>query len=435
MNVLQFGEGNFIRAFMDWMLQKTANATGLPVQVVVAQSMDGNQAEALAAAGTYHVLLRGYEDGQYREVLDPVSVVRAGVNPFRELDRFVALGLDPELSVVTSNTTEAGIFHEPGHDTPHNYASFLALLLHKRALAGLPPLALLPLELLDRNGDDLKKCVFAYARDFGYAPATFAYFDQCHWYNTLVDRIVPGFPREDVERLRSTCGDDPFLTSGELFHLFVIEGSDAILERIPFHEAGLNVIVTRDKLDFYHDRKVRLLNGAHTASVPMALFAGLEEVNRFVDDPAWQPWLVDMMHKEIAFAMDDAPETHAYADEVLQRFRNPALRHSFRSIALNSVAKANTRLRPTLESFWKKTGTVPPRMTAALGKLVTLYTTPDGVRRDLPGGELVLSDFASLNGATTPDQILDRMLPNLEPALRTALLQAFQNTDAGAGNA
>lgn len=429
MKVLQFGEGNFLRCFFDWMLQKMSDATGEPFEAIVVQPLESGQAEALGAADGFHVLLRGYESGGYREILDRVSVVTAGVNPFVHMEQYLTLGCDPEIRVVVSNTTEAGIFYDPGHTLPHNYPSLLAVLLHKRQQAGLPPLALVPMELIEHNSRQLKHCLAAYGQDFGYNEAFAAYVAACPGYDTLVDRIVPGFPISAAKKLSADghpAGQDPFLTSGELFHLLVLEGQPGIEELLPFSRAGLNVIVTQDQLAFYRDRKVRVLNGAHTASVPMALFAGIEEVDRFAASTEFKVWLRDLMHDEIVFALEsdhvDSAETHAYADEVLTRFLNPSLAHKFRTIALNSIAKSNTRLRPTLEAYWAKTGKVPPRLTQSIRKMIALYSGPQGVQAHLPGGSLTLSDFADLKGATTPETILERLFPGLDPTLAKAVL-------------
>lgn len=429
MKILQFGEGNFLRAYFDWMLQKMADATGETFEVILVQPRDGDHSAAVAIAkqGSFHVLLRGYEGDIYRETVDTVRVITDGVNPYRDTETFLRLGLSPDMRVVVSNTTEAGIAYEPGHNTPHNFPSMLALLLHKRAESGLDPVWLLPTELIEHNADHLKACVLAYGKDAGYGEAFVDYVNRCPACNTLVDRIVPGFPADAAERLAAEIGHDPYLTSGELFHLLVLEGSEDILRVLPFDKAGLNVVVTPDKLPFYRERKVRLLNGAHTASVPVALFAGVEAVHSFTESHA--AWLRDLMHNELAFALArsedspeaDSPETHAYADEVLNRFRNPALNHKFRSIALNSIAKTNSRLRASLEDYWGKAGRIPPRMTEALHAMIRLYTAPSGTQT-LPGGPLDLSDFADLKGAQTPESILECLMPGLDPALKKAVL-------------
>lgn len=418
MKILQFGGGNFLRCFFDWMLQKVSDATGIPYEVTLVQLTEGEPVFEIAECGGYHTLLRGYDGDEYVETLDEVRVIRNAVSPFTDPDAFLEAGLS-DIELVVSNSTEAGIFHDPTARAPHNYPSFLALLLNARARRGLPPIMIMAMELNDRSGDLLKKNLTRYGESLGYGDEFNAYVAACTFYNTLVDRIVPGYPADAAERVFERIGRvDPWLTSGERFHLFVIEGDKKILEKIPFDRAGLNVVVTDDKLDFYHDRKVRILNGAHTSSVPVALLSGVERVDEFASHPRHAPWLKALMHDEICAALDDAAETHAYADEVLARFRNPALGHSFRSIALNSVAKCDARLTPTLRDFHKKYDALPPKMTEAVRKMFALYG--DGPVATLPGGPLALTDYAQLRG-TTPDEMAASFFPSLPAAAREAI--------------
>ena len=421
--ILQFGGGNFLRCFFDWMLQRVSDATGIKYEVTLAQLTPGEPVFDIAAAGEYHVLLRGYEGEKYVETLDAVRVIKDAVTPLEKPLEYIETGCE-DISLIVSNSTEAGIFFDRTASCPHNYPSRLAMLLEYRAHRHLPPVMIMAMELNDRSGDLLKKTLLQYGQSFAYGMEFSDYVESCPFYNTLVDRIVPGYPADAAGAVFEKIGrEDKWLTSGELFHLFVIEGDRKILDVVPFDRAGLNVIVTEDKLDFYHDRKVRILNGAHTASVPVALWDGVENVDAFASHPKHSAWLSDMMHKEICRAMhdsmNDSAETHAYADDVLARFKNPALGHKFRSIALNSVAKANTRLRPTLEDYFEKEGRTPPRMTEAIGKLCELYGK--GEVAELPGGPLELKDFDQIKGPSLADRI-ESFFPGLPAALKEALL-------------
>lgn len=419
MKILQFGGGNFLRCFLDWMLQKIEDGTGREYEVTLVQLTPGEPVFEIGDAGSYHVMLRGYEGDKYVETLDEVSVIKNAVSPLLDVEKYLEAGLGG-IELIVSNSTEAGIFFDASSKVPHNYPSFLALLLNERAKRRLPPVMIMAMELNDRSGDLLKSALVKYGGSFGYGAEYLAYLESCKFYNTLVDRIVPGYPADAAERVFEKIGrTDKWLTSGELFHLFVIEGDEAILEKIPFTEAGLNVIVTQDKLDFYHDRKVRILNGAHTSSVPVALLAGIENVDAFASHPVYAKWLSGLMHDEICFAIDDSEETHAYADEVLTRFKNPALGHKFRSIALNTVAKADTRMSPTLLDYYGKKGTVAPKMGEAAGKLCELYG--GGPVAELPGGGLELTDYAQIKG-NSPAEMLGSFFPSLPPELREAML-------------
>jgi tagaturonate reductase len=422
--ILQFGSGNFLRCFFDWMLQRVSDATGIEYEVTLAQLVPGGRAAGIAGAGGYHVLLRGYEGGQYTETLDAVRVIKNAVNPQGKPAEFIEAGCE-DISLIVSNSTEAGIFFDPAAEYPNNFPSLLAMLLEHRAHRHLPPVMIMAMELNDRSGDLLKKTLLQYGESFVYGMEFSDYVESCTFYNTLVDRIVPGFPADAAERVFGKLGrEDKWLTSGELFHLFVIEGDRKILDVIPFDRAGLNVIVTDDKLDFYHDRKVRILNGAHTASVPVALLAGIENVDAFASAEPHASWLSGMVHGEICRAMDDSPnssKTHAYADDVLTRFKNPILGHKFRSIALNSISKADARMSPTFADYFGKTGELPPKMTEAAARLFELYAK--GPAPVLPGGPLELGDYGQLKGQS-PREMAESFFPSLLPNVREAIVHA-----------
>ncbi len=421
--ILQFGEGNFIRAFFDWMVQKINEKTGAKNEVFLVQPIpEGRLENILKAGGKYHVLLRGYENGEYKEILDRVEVIKDGVNPFKNYQKLLKAGKIPELKVVVSNTTEAGIFYRK-MEKAENYPSMLTEILYERFKENLPPLYILPLELIENNGDKLKECIIKYAKDWEYPDGFFDYLESCKFYNTLVDRIVPGFPKDIAEEIFKKIGEeDENLTSGELFHLFVIQGDPSIFEILPFDKAGLNVILT-DNLKFYRERKVRILNGCHTSMVPVGLLNGIEYVRDFAEHEKFGKWLYELAHDEIVRAFSDNDETHKYADEVLQRFKNPALKHSLRSIALNSISKMNTRVRPTLEDYYRKFGKLPPRITEGIAHMVELYDC-DGIK-ELPGGPLKLSDFGELKGRDT-ESIIESFFPGLDEKLKKEVLTSIE---------
>ncbi|MDR1377384.1 MAG: hypothetical protein LBJ22_07715 [Synergistaceae bacterium] len=429
--ILQFGGGNFLRCFFDWMLQRVSDATGIEYEVTLARLTPNGPVLDIARAGEYHVLLRGYQGGQYVETLDSVRVINNAVSPQEKPDEYIEAGCG-DISLIVSNSTEAGIFFDPAAASPHNFPSRLAMLLEHRAHRHLPPVMIMAMELNHRGGDLLKKTLLQYGRSFAYGMEFFDYVESCPFYNTLVDRIVPGYPADAAERVFEKIGrQDKWLTSGELFHLFVIEGGRKILDLVPFDKAGLNVIVTSDKergaLDFYHDRKVRILNGAHTASVPVALLSGVENVDVFASTEPHSSWLSGMVHDEICRSMDgaaDAAKTHAYADDVLTRFKNPVLGHKFRTIALNSISKADARMSPTIADYFEKTGAVPPRMTEAAARMFELYAK--GPVSDLPGpgDPLKLSDFDQLKGRS-PEEMAESFFPSLSPKIREALVRAI----------
>lgn len=423
--ILQFGEGDFARGFLGWMLQKVAAASGRDYHVTLVQDAPKGTAREIAAAGSYHVLLRGYENGKYAERLDRVDVIKRGVNPFEERDVFYAIAEDPAYAVVASDTAGAGIFYERGHAEPHNYPSFLAEFLRRRMWCGLQPPLMLPLERIDRNGDRLRETIRRYASEWGWGEKFFTWLDGAVFYNTLADRLVTGYPEDAAGRIEEQLGrGDPYLSSGEHFHLLVAEGPPEISRVIPFDAAGLNVVVTPGQIGAYRDRKVRVLGGLRTASVPVALQVGIEEVDKFARHEWHSLWMRELAHKEIVHAIGGAPEALDYADSVAERFRNPALGHKFRSIAANSIAKCNARLRPTLEGYFEKEGALPPIMTDAVLSMVRLYSEGP-TNTSLPGGPLALSDYAGLKGGA-PEDILDAMFPGLDGGIMRALRRALR---------
>jgi len=396
--VMQFGEGNFIRAFFDWMLQKINERTGSDLSVFLVQPIPSGRVRTILASDHYNVLLRGYRGNEFVEQMDRVEVIRDGMVP-GEMDKLLAAASCADLKVVTSNTTEAGIFYKPCVESlPSSYPAMLARVLEERSSRTLAPLYILPLELIENNGDKLKECVLRHGEDWNYDSKFRDYVEDCLFYNTLVDRIVPGYPADEAEAYFEKLGErDENLVGAELFLLFVIQGNPSILDVLPFDKAGLNVLVT-DNLPFYRTRKVRILNGCHTSMVPVGLLAGVDLVKDFVEDGRFADRVREMIHKEIvpAFSSAGDREAHTYADDVLIRFRNPALKHNLRDIALNSVSKMNTRLRPTIEDYKSKFGSLPPVMMGSVAAMCDLYS--GGATVDLPNGPLVLKDFGRMDG-------------------------------------
>ncbi len=427
MKVLQFGGGNFLRGFFDWMLQKIADTGAEQYSVTIASAIPSEDCSSLVEAGRYRVVARGVSATGETEEVDTVTVIRDTVNPFRDFSRFLAISLDPELRLIVSNTTEAGIFFDATQTLPHNYASFLAALLEQRCYAKLPSPAVMPLELIENNAGVLKKCVLDYGKIFGYGDAFCDYVEKTRFYKTLPDRIIPGYPRDIAARLDAEAGwVDKYMTSAELFHLLVVEGEDSFTMALPFARAGLNIILTLDEFNRYRDRKVRVLNGCHTASVAYALNAGLEKVDKFASDAKFGPWLRALAHEEIVpalgFSQAGLDDAHRYADAVLERFRNPCLGHSFRSIALNSVSKCATRLSPTLADYYRLRQKIPEQLTNAVGELVKLYQR--GPLLHLPGGDLMLSDYGQIEDLDE-QQMLAAFLPGLSPELMECVKNAI----------
>jgi tagaturonate reductase len=312
-----------------------------------------------------------------------ITAISRGLNPYADWPAFLACARNPELRFLVSNTTEAGIAYtpepRPERISPATFPAKVTALLSERyrAFAGEAEagLVVLPCELIDRNGDTLKRTVLQHAAAWGLEPGFAAWVEDAnHFLNTLVDRIVPGYPRDESARLAAELGyEDRLLVAGELFHLWVIEGDNRLAEELPFHRAGLDVIWT-DRLTPYRDRKVRILNGAHTMMALAGYLAGKDTVRELVEDPVGEAFLRRGLFDEIVPVVP-LPEakTRPFAEAVLERFANPYIRHELLSISLNSVSKFRVRVLPSLLDFQQRFGAWPPCLTFSLAALIAFY--------------------------------------------------------------
>jgi tagaturonate reductase len=409
--IIQFGEGNFLRGFTDWMVDRI-NSKGLfQGGIVAVQPLKQGLAEVLNEQdGIYTVLLRGIQNGEKTEVRRVVTPINRCLEPYGEWADLVETAKQPGIRFVISNTTEAGIVHvEETYDGANCPASFpakvTALLLERfRALGGGPETGwvFLPCELIETNGAKLKKSVLKHAAAWNTG-ADFIVWLQAsnHFLNTLVDRIVPGYPRAEAAKLAEELGyEDKLIVAGEIFHLWVIEGPSHLAEEIPFHKAGLNVIWT-DDMTPYRTRKVRVLNGAHTSTVPGAFLAGLDTVGGLMDDPDFGPAVRRVVFDEIlAVPAMDTDESRGYAEAVLERFRNPFIRHELLSITLNSVSKWKVRVLPSLQEYVSTHGTPPPMLVFSLAALIRFYdgrpVSETELRGDRMGTPYPIRDDASV---------------------------------------
>jgi tagaturonate reductase len=382
--IIQFGEGNFLRAFADWQVGEL-NAKGLfKGQVVVVQPIQqGMAAELNAQGGLYTLLMRGVEKGKVSEKRRLVTSISRALNPYEQWTELQKLFQSAQTRFVISNTTEAGIAYAPETYKPgvcqNTFpAKITALLLARyeafKGEAG-KGLVFLPCELIDRNGEKLRQAVLHYAQDWKL-PASFVAWvrDNNIFCNTLVDRIVPGYPRAEAAKICSELGyEDKLLVATEHFHLWVIEGPKQLGDELPFAKAGLNVIWT-DDMTPYRTRKVRVLNGAHTSSVLAAYATGIDTVQAMVEDPVCGAFLRRAVYEEILpeLALPEA-EKRAYADSVIERFLNPFVRHELLSISLNSVSKWKVRVLPSLLDSLKSKGRLPAALSFSLAALIWFY--------------------------------------------------------------
>jgi tagaturonate reductase len=395
--VLQFGGGNFLRGFADWMVDILNERAGFNGDVQIVQSIGkGNTALLNEQDGLYHVVLNGLVNGTPHREIRLITCVRGFVNPAAEPDRFLAMATNPDLLLVFSNTTEAGIAFNPNDSDsstiPNSFPGKLTLFLYHRYRhfggAADKSLTIIPCELIERNGDALKALVVQYI-NLWKLDKDFLSWVENHitFCNTLVDRIVPGFPSGNINDIwRETGFKDQLVVMAEPYHIFVIEGPPHVQRLLPGPDAGLNIIFT-DDLDRYRTRKVRILNGGHTCITPVALLHGVTTVREAVEHPFTGPFLEEAIRKEIIPTIaSPEEELIQYMDSVLERFRNPNIRHELKSIALNSVSKFRVRVLPSLLAWQDRFGAVPQRLAFSLACLIQFY------RGEWRGRELPVND-------------------------------------------
>lgn len=373
--VIQFGEGGFLRGFVDWMLQKVNETTDFNGDVVVVQPIENGMCDMLTAQDcVYTHIIRGIE-GVDKTIVDVISRC---VKPYDDFAAYMALAENPELRFVVSNTTESGIvFSDADKVTdapPKTFPAKVTLLLKKRYDLGLKGFIFLPCELINRNGDNLKKCILQYADLWNLGDDFKAWVEKENIFtNTLVDRINTGYPKGEDLQLGY---EDNMVNTSEFFHLWVIETDYDLESEINFAAAGLNVIVTKDKLEMYRTRKVRILNGAHTSLVPYALLEGKDTVKSCIDDPVMNEHIRKCVFDEIIPTLDlPKDELISYANSVLERFGNPYIKHYLSAIALNSVSKFKVRVLPSILEYIKRYDKMPTTLLFSFKKLIEFYKT------------------------------------------------------------
>lgn len=379
--VLQFGEGNFLRAFCDWMIDVLNEKTDFNGNVQIVQPIKQGMGELINSQdGLYHVVLNGIQNGARTSEDRLITCVDSVINPYDDYKKFLALAENPHLEFVLSNTTEAGIaFNENDKDYDKLPESFpgkvTALLFHRfKTLSG-KGLTFIPCELIEKNGSALKSVVLQYI-DLWKLPVEFKNWVNSNitFCNTLVDRIVPGFPKETIHEIHRRVGyEDNLAVTAEPFHLWVIEAPEHVRGSFQFEKAGLQVLFVPD-LTPYRTRKVRILNGAHTALVPVAYLKGLRTVRESVEDPEVGDFLLKAIHEEIIPTLDlPKEELTKFADEVMERFQNPYIKHELASIALNSVSKYKVRVLPSVLGYIEKKKQLPKRLLYSLAALIKFY--------------------------------------------------------------
>ncbi|MDD6036451.1 MAG: tagaturonate reductase [Lachnospiraceae bacterium] len=379
--IIQFGEGGFLRSFADVFVHKM-NEQGLyDGKVVVVQPIAKGLIPVInEQKGVYHQFLRGIENGRVVDECIKVTSISRGIDPYTDYEEYLKLANNPDIHVIISNTTEAGIEYlgtESIEDAPpKSFPAKLTVLLYERFKAGLPGFLILSCELIDNNGKELLDCVLKYAK-LWKLPEEFVQWvrTENHFCNTLVDRICTGYPKDEAEELTARLGEqDKLMNTAEIFHLWVIEGDYE--KEFPLQAAGVNVIWTPDVRP-YKKRKVRILNGGHTSMVLAARLYGLSTVKECLDDALVGAFLNKTLFEEIIPTLGNTEEDIRFGRAVLDRFANPFVKHQLLSIALNSVSKFKARVLPTILEYYEANDRLPKCMTFSLAALIAFYRTEE----------------------------------------------------------
>ncbi len=383
--VLQFGEGNFLRAFVDYMIDIANEQGKFDGDIVLVKPIEfGSLDRFRAQESQYTVQLRGIADGEAKRINRVITSVTDVVDAYGEYERYAAYAKLDTLRFIVSNTTEAGIVYD---DTdrlemtpPKSYPGKLTKFLYERYRhfdgADDKGLVMLPVELIDDNGIRLKECVLKLAALWGLEDAFAAWLnDACVFTSTLVDRIVTGYPRDEAEELCREFGyQDDLIVTGEPFALWVIESEKDISAEFPLPDAGLPVIFT-DNQKPYKQRKVRILNGAHTSFVLASYLCGNDIVLESMNDALILDFIKKTVFDEVIPTLTlPKQELIDFAEAVLTRFNNPYVKHALLSISLNSVSKWRARCMPSFLSYIEKEGRLPKHLTFSLAALLAFYT-------------------------------------------------------------
>ncbi|MGM9971821.1 MAG: tagaturonate reductase [Anaeroplasmataceae bacterium] len=405
--IMQFGEGNFLRAFVDWIINEMNKANVFDGGVVVVQPMPfGRCKELNDADGLYTLYLQGLQDGKAVRKHEVIKCLQDFVNPFEEYNKYLDYALSDDLEFIISNTTEAGIAFDP-NDTdftkcPVSYPGKLLAFLEKRYNAGKKGLYIIPCELIDYNGKKLREVLVQLAEHKGMDKNFINWIiEENKFFNTLVDRIVPGYPRNEAVEFQQALGyQDQNMVVGEIFHLWCIDGNSVedkkqamanlaeLQAKFPCDKAGLNVLFVESIVP-YKQRKVKILNGSHTTLVPVSYLAGIDAVKETIEDPELGKFVKEFIFNEVIPTID-IPEDQmiAYSNSVLERYMNPYVHHLLMSIALNSSTKYKERVLPSVLQYMERKNALPTHALFSLAALITFYK---GVRLS-DGSKIEISD-------------------------------------------
>lgn len=382
--ILQFGGGNFLRGFFNYIVQVLNLETQFEASVIVIKpTAKGSYKDLRKQNGCFYLLQEGYLGEELKSELVLINNIRSVVNPYNEWDQYMASAKIPSIKYVVSNTTEAGIRYvenekfenQPAHEFPAKLTQWLYKRFEHFNGDDQKGCCFLPSELIENNGLELKQCILRYAADWNLGDDFENWIEnQNVFYNTLVDRIVSGFPKTRAEALQKEIAyQDKLLVASEYYLSWVIEGPDKIQTDFPVSKTNLNIKFVKD-LSTYRKIKVRILNGAHTALVPVAYMCGIDLVRNSLEDKAIETFLRKVVYEDILPVLKmDQKELEEFAQSVFERFSNPYIDHELLSISLNSISKFKTRLLPTIIDSIKDNNRIPKHILFSLAALILFY--------------------------------------------------------------
>lgn len=382
--IVQFGGGNFMRGFTDYVIDKLNKEAGFNAGIVNVQPTPGGSVHKLEEQDNVYTLFsRGIKKGEIIDTKQVISAIQKSINPYTNYDEFLALAKEEELEFIFSNTTETGIAYDESENSyagPHkNFPAKLTVLLHERFKhfngAEDKGLRIIPCELIEDNAFALKEIILKYAQ-LWHLDSNFVQWIEYsnYFHNTLVDRIVPGYPKDDAETYEDQLDyEDQMMVVSEVFLLFVIQDLANLKERIPFDRIDEQILVV-DDIQPYRLRKVRILNGGHTLMLAPAILSGKETVKESIDDPFLGQFLSETIFNEVNPTLGlDENELKDFAEEVFDRFRNPFIKHYQASIALYFVSKFKVRILPSLLKYVEINHKLPLNLTFSLASLIRFY--------------------------------------------------------------
>ncbi len=422
--IVQFGEGNFLRAFIDYAFQKLNKELNFNAGIAVVQPIDRGLINMLNNQdGLYTLFMKGVKKGKEIQEIELISNIVKGVDPYTNFSDYLSLAKEPALEFIISNTTESGIAYvntdtkemQPPSSFPGKLTVFLFERFNHFNGDKNKGLTIIPCELINYNSDTLKEIILQYIEDWKLGEAFKSWLLKSNtFHNTLVDRIVPGYPKDEIESFNAQLDyEDNLIVAAETFFLWVIEGGDDLKAKLPFEKTDLDVKIVSD-MQPYRTRKVRILNGAHTAMVPFSLLYGNTTVKETVDNDFTGSFVNKVVFDEINDTLKmDRDELNSFADEVLDRFRNPFIKHQLSDIALNSISKFKVRVLPSLLEYVAIQNKIPTNLTFAFACLIRFYKgTWQGKLLPIKDSEEIVTFFNDVWGTNNYSKIVKEVLEN-----------------------